>query len=399
VGNDRLPQIAKTFHPDPVVVTGAAIGLVSAFLDFLVFKPNRLAAGAGLTLWDATNPLWAAAIIALWLICLVMGIAGPAHWQSRTAGLAASLVLVANFVLAGISAGDLASATPLARVSPGAGLWLTLLGGYIVLFGTRRQLKSFPVWKWALSAAAPAVLVAFLFGGWLNGLSIVQEYLGREDRFSQELARHIALFGGSVFVGALLGIPLGILSARSGRAEKPITFIANISQTIPSLVLFGLLIAPLAALSGAFPALREFGIHGVGAAPAVIALTLYSLLPLVRNTYVGLRQVDPAITDAGLGMGMSRGQVFRKLEFPLAIPLIMTGIRTAAVQGVGNTAVAALIGAGGLGQFIFQGLGQAAPDLILLGALPIIALALLVDSVMGAAVTLVTSKGTVRAGK
>jgi len=114
----------------------------------------------------------------------------------------------------------------------------------------------------------------------------------------------------------------------------------------------------------------------------MIALVIYSLLPIVVNTYVGLRNVDSAAVDAASGMGMGRWQVFRRVEAPLAAPVALEGVRTAAVQSVGNAAVAALIGAGGLGYFIFQGLSQAAPDLILIGTLPIIALALIVDGAM-----------------
>ena len=192
---------------------------------------------------------------------------------------------------------------------------------------------------------------------------------------------------------------LGIWAARSGVAERPIFFAANISQTLPSLAFFGLLIAPLSALSSAVPALREAGIRGIGATPAVIALTIYALLPIIRNTYVGLRQVDPAVVDAGLGMGMSRGQVFRRIELPLSAPLVLEGIRTAAVQAVGNTAVAALIGAGGLGYFIFAGLGQAAFDLVILGAIPIIVMALVVDAAMRSLVKAASPRGTAATGQ
>ena len=381
------------FAPDPVAATGAVLGLVSVFLPFLDYKTSRLATGTGLALWDTAGWAWTAALALLWLVCLGTAFTGNRFRRARAGGIAASLALVAVFMLAGTQARALAGGSSLARISPDAGIWSALAAAYITLFAVRRALAASPAWKWGLSAAAPAVVAALLLGGWLNNLGVVQEYLNQPERFNQEFVQHVALFAGSVGVGTALGVPLGILSARSGRAEKPVFIIANITQTIPSLVLFGLLIAPLAALSAAFPALQSLGIHGVGAAPAVIALTIYSLLPLVRNTYVGLRQIDPAVIDAGRGMGMSPGQVFRRLEIPLAIPLVMTGVRTAAVQGGGNAAVAALIGAGGLGQFIFQGLGQAAPDLVLLGALPIIALALAVDAVMGAIVAAVKPRG------
>jgi osmoprotectant transport system permease protein len=218
------------------------------------------------------------------------------------------------------------------------------------------------------------------------------EFFGRSERFFQELWQHIFLFGTSVIIGSIIGIWLGIWATRSRRVERPVFFLANITQTIPSLALFGLLIAPLSALSLAFPFLRELGIRGIGTTPALIALVIYSLLPIMRNTFVGLRQVDPAAIDAGLGMGMSRRQLFRRVEMPLAAPLVAEGVRIASVQSVGLAAVAALIGAGGLGFFIFQGFGSST-DLILLGAIPIIILALVVDTVMRLVVRLVTPKG------
>jgi osmoprotectant transport system permease protein len=239
-------------------------------------------------------------------------------------------------------------------------------------------------------------LITILSVGWLDDLSVRREFMGHGARFGQEFWRHITLFAVSVSLGILIGIPLGIWATRSGRAEKPIFFMANITQTIPSLALFGLLIAPLSVLSFRFPFLRELGIRGVGFTPAIIALTIYSLLPIIQNTYVGLRQLDPAVIDAGLGMGMNRFQVFQKIEVPLAAPLILEGVRIASVQGVGLATIAALIGAGGLGFFVFQGLGQATSDLILLGAIPIIILALVVDTIMRITVKLATPKGTTR---
>jgi len=124
------------------------------------------------------------------------------------------------------------------------------------------------------------------------------------------------------------------------------------------------------------------GVGGIGWTPALIALTVYSLLPIIRNTISAFSMIDPSITESGLGIGMSRGQLFYRVELPIAMPVILTGVRISGVQAIGNTAVAALIGAGGLGQFIFQGLGEAAPDLILLGAIPTVALALAADSIL-----------------
>ncbi len=264
---------------------------------------------------------------------------------------------------------------------------------YVLIFASCQGLGGHRLWRHIVSWAGLASVLALLLGGWLNDISVMQEFLGREARFQQEFARHIILSGGSVGAATAIGIPLGVWAAKNARVEKPIFYFANITQTIPSLALFGLLIAPLSVLSFTFPVLRQFGIRGVGMTPALIALVIYSLLPVIRNTYVGLRQLDPGVIDAGRGMGMSRGQIFRRVEMPLASPLVLEGVRTASVQAIGLATVAALIGAGGLGWFVFQGLGQAAADLIILGALPIIILAVAVDALMRLAMRAATPKG------
>ena len=387
-------MIRRLTSCDSVALVGSVIGLSSVLLGWLTLKPNRIVAGTSLHLWESTGWDGTTVILGLWLLCFTLSLLGRGKLSAIILGTAANLILIITFLLAGLAASNLLEGeAPSTRVSLGAGVWITLGAAYIVIFAARQRLPDSPVWRNLVSWTGLAVLGVLLIIGWLNDLSILQEFSGREERFVQELLQHLFLFGSSVAVGTLLGILLGIWATRSNRAKRPIFFITNITQTIPSLALFGLLIAPLSALSFAFPILREFGIRGVGAAPAIIALVIYSLLPIVRNTYVGFHQLDPGVIDAGLGMGMSRRHIFRKLEVPLAAPLVLEGVRIASVQSVGLTAVAALIGAGGLGWFIFQGLGQAATDLILLGAIPIIILALVVDAVMRTIIRLATPKG------
>ena len=375
-------------------MAGSVLGLLSLPLGWLTIRPSRLAAGTSLSLWQALGWEGGAFIIAIWLFCFSLSLKMKGRAYAATLGMAANLNIIATFTLVGLAAKRLISEQPdFARVSLGAGIWINLIAAYILVFAASQRLDQARLLRNLISWAGLVALATLLVLGWLNDLSLLREFRGREERFAQEAVQHVFLFGVSVFIGTLIGVPLGIWTAQSKRAEKPIFFTTNIAQTIPSLALFGLLIAPLSALSTAFPLLRELGIRGVGAAPAVIALIIYSLLPIVRNTHVSLRQIDPAIIDAGLGMGMSRSQIFRRLEVPLATPLVVQGIRIASVQAVGNVAVAALIGAGGLGHFIFEGLGQAAPDLIILGALPIIGLALIVDGTMRVLGRAATPKG------
>jgi osmoprotectant transport system permease protein len=130
------------------------------------------------------------------------------------------------------------------------------------------------------------------------------------------------------------------------------------------------------------PQLAALGVGGIGVAPAIVALVLYALLPVVRNTSAGIAGVDASVIEAGRGMGLTQRQIFRQVELPLALPILLAGLRIVTVQAIGLAVVAALIGAGGLGTFVFEGLGQYAVDLVLLGALPAIFLALAADFVL-----------------
>ncbi len=173
----------------------------------------------------------------------------------------------------------------------------------------------------------------------------------------------------SIGVALLIGLPLGILVARRPAWRRPVLGLANVFQTVPSLALFGLLIPIL----------------GIGAWTAIAALVVYALLPIVRNTYAGITGVDPAVREAGRGMGMSEGELLRLVELPLAAGVILAGVRVATVVSVGIATIAAAIGAGGLGVYIFRGVATVDDTLILAGAIPAALLALLADAVLGLA--------------
>ncbi|MFC1639774.1 ABC transporter permease [Gemmatimonadota bacterium] len=177
--------------------------------------------------------------------------------------------------------------------------------------------------------------------------------------------QHLGLVIASVGIAIVVGVPLGILITRKKKLRGPVLGITNVVQTIPSLALFGFLLA--------------VPFIGLGARNAIIALVAYSLLPIVRNTYAGIDGVDPAVRDAAIGLGMTDWQLLKMVEFPLAMPVFLAGIRVAAVIGVGIATIAAAIGAGGLGVFIFRGLAMVDNGVILAGAVPAAVLALLVD--------------------
>lgn len=182
--------------------------------------------------------------------------------------------------------------------------------------------------------------------------------------------QHLTLASIATLIAIAIGVPLGILLSRKPGWSKAILGFANVMQTIPSLALFGFLIS-----------LPFFG--GIGAKTAIVALVLYALLPVIRNTYSGISQVDPAVKEAGRGMGMTGGQLLFQVELPLASSVIFAGIRIAMVLSIGTATIAAAIGAGGLGEYIFRGLSTVNNTLILAGAIPAALLALLADALLG----------------
>jgi len=181
---------------------------------------------------------------------------------------------------------------------------------------------------------------------------------------------HIVLVAVAMLIAVAVGVPLGIVITRQARLRRWVLGAANVFQTVPSLALFGFLI-PVPLLGG------------IGSRTAVVALVLYALLPVIRNTYSGIAGVDPAVIEAARGMGMTDRQLLRYVELPLALGVIMTGIRVATVISVGIATIAAAIGAGGLGTYIFRGLAMVNNQVILAGAVPAALLALVADFSLG----------------
>src|SRR6478735_5063468 len=201
-------------------------------------------------------------------------------------------------------------------------------------------------------------------------MNVLQFILQNRTEVLDLTAEHLWLVGASIALAVLIGIPLGILITRRPALNKPILGGANIIQTIPSLALFGFLL-PAPWIGARADRL------------AILALTLYALLPLIRNTYTGIKGVDPAVVEAGQGMGMTDRQLLWQVELPLSLGVIIAGVRIAAVLSIGLATIAAAIGAGGLGEYIFRGLAMVNDQVILAGAIPAAGLAILADVSLG----------------
>lgn len=351
----------------------AAGALALLTLPFVVFKANRIVPGDPRVLTQVL-PAWAslgcyAVLLAVAAIALAVGDA-----RARLIAALAGVVVVA---LAVAAAGN--ALTPpgnrVVRIAPGAAWWVLLLALGLLATDAVTRMRPGPALRVLFLVIAVALAWLALAHGTFDHLSIMREYAVNAARFAHEAQRHVWLAAGSLGAAFLTGLPLGILCHRVPRLRGAVLGVLNVIQTIPAIALFGILMAPLGLLAAAWPLAAALGIRGIGAAPAVVALFLYSLLPIVANTVAGLKRVSRAAVEAAHGMGMTSAQVLWRIELPLALPVILTGVRVVLVQNIGMVTVAALIGGGGLGTFVFQGIGQTAIDLVLLGAIPIVALA------------------------
>lgn len=354
----------------------------AALLPFANLSPNRLVSGQPVMLWQALSAWQLGGLTLIGLALLLAALSQPlgGRASSRLALIATLPLLALDFYALGDYAHRaLVDASPAARVSQGATFWILLFVCPLIAIDALQRLRLGLARRALYGLAALAIVIACFAGELLAPLSIMREFANQRDNFLDQLVRHLLLVAGALVPALVVGLPLGLLARRRERLRNGLFSVLNVFQTLPSIAVFGLLIAPLAALGKALPWLGDLGVGGIGAAPAIIALVLYSLLPIVRNTYSGLAGVPGATLEAARGMGMTPRQILWRVEIPLALPVILSGLRIVTVQAIGLTVVAALIGAGGFGAFIFQGLGQYAIDLVLLGAVPTIVLAVVAD--------------------
>ncbi|QQR35709.1 ABC transporter permease subunit [Devosia oryziradicis] len=375
---------------DKLGVLIALIAAAGAALPFALFRANRIVLGEPRSLLDALPGFASGLMIGVLVVGFVTALLRFPVVAKLVSGF---LVLAVLFVSVGWAGFYLTpEGDTFARVSPGAGFWLLVFAFALLVTDALTRLHLAPLIRIGILLAVGIAAGILLWSGNWNDLSILKEYATRAPAFWAEARTHLALAFGSVAIATVVGVPLGIVCYKVRPLRAAVLNVLNIVQTIPSIALFGLLIAPLAWVAANVPGASAIGISGIGAAPAMVALFAYSLLPIVSNTVVGLQSVSPAAVDAARGMGMTGTQRLAQVELPLAFPVILTGIRIVLVQNIGLATIAALIGGGGFGVFVFQGIGQTAMDLVLLGAVPTVALAFAAAVVLDALVEM-TSRG------
>jgi osmoprotectant transport system permease protein len=380
---DRMPRrppiLQTTGHDRVLLLLCVAAWLALFFSGFISSAPNRLARAADFPLWQAPTGAAVAVFLALGFLTATAFLANR-RARSLIASTAAALLVLACLYAAGRFATALSSPDVLAaRQSPGPAFWTIIAASLLALLDLLQQARGALIWQIACPLLLGFACLLFATSGGLDDLSLTKEFISHRTEFGVALLQHIVLVAAALAVALLTGLPLAWLVVRRTDYAPVVFSILNILQTIPSIALFGLLIVPLSALAERLPFLGRLGVSGTGATPAIIALSLYALLPLVRNVVTGFAEVAADVKEAARGLGFdSKGIVF-DVEIPLALPALISGLRIVTVQSIGLAAVAALIGAGGLGTFVFEGIGEYALDLVLLGAFPIIVLALVAD--------------------
>lgn len=379
-------------HNRVLLTLALLLAVAAASLPFLNYAPNRLVSGQPLPLHQLLQGVqWLLPVPVILLLLLAFLPVTRRHLVLTL--LLSEGLFIALIAFSGHQATLLSQqGSPLARTSWGSGFWLS--GGLCLLIAadTISRLTPQVFWRLLLNGQIWLPVIVFLLNGQLEQMALLKEYANRREVFDQAFSRHLLLLVGTLIPTLLIGIPLGWWCAKKAAVQSPVFAVLNVIQTVPSVALFGLLIAPLAGLARALPWLSELGISGIGMAPALIALVLYALLPLVRSVVAGLQQVPKEVIETAEGMGMTRAQIFWQAEVPLALPVLLTGLRVIAVQTVGMAVIAALIGAGGFGAIIFQGLLSSALELVLLGVIPVIAMAVVIDALFKFVLSVIEAK-------
>lgn len=332
------------------------------FLPMGFFKVNRVLNGSVFSLWDFDF---------VWFLVLCAMFSTFRVHNRFISPIRTLFLMVLPSILIYVSQGYLITESfdpNVARISLGPSIYLAIVGTWVLL--STEEKGTFKI------VASLLVLLALFGFGAFPMLGFYKEYINRQTTFFLELQRHLSLAVSSLLFALVPGIYLGYQSTRHPRLREWIMGFVNGFQVAPTLSMLALLMIPLASLGQNFPFLRTLGVKGVGFLPAFIVLSLYALLPITSNTYTAFKQLDPAVMDSAKALGLSSKQIFRKVSFPLALPFIITGIRIAFIQNIGNTILAGLVGGGGMGSLIFLGLAQSATDLILLGSLPVVLMAL-----------------------
>ncbi len=367
---------------DKTLLLLSSIGAAAfVFMALVEVKPNRISQGIKYSSFKFLGIL-GAIILILWVILMALSFYDKKN-KNIIVFIFTSILIITIFWSLQSNTGRYINGSTAARISLSSGFYIQIFCTYMLFSTYTGRVEEYKIIIWISTLVIIGTLSYLMITGAFNDLSLIKEYRIKKTQFYDNLRIHAILTFGAVISGIIIAVPLGFLAYSKKKLEDKIMLPLSIIETIPSLSLFGILLIPLSGL-GKLPFFDAIGVSGIGWAPAYIALTLYTLLPIGRNTLTGFYSVNKNIIEAAQGMGMSKVQVLNRIELPLAFPVIFTGIRIAFIQTIGGAVLAGLVGGGGMGTFVFLGLGEASPDLILLGVLPIVFFTILLDLILKA---------------
>ena len=334
------------------------------FMKQFMFKAEaRIGDRVGLTAKESLGTNFLILVFVTGILFLIVFMKGEKENLNFLAGITASACMGLAVLFAGQAVNVIEVASKSGRVSMSAGCYFYIGIAYLVQVKCNEYIQK--VWKrFVVISVGFAIVIVSFMGGQLDGLSIMKEYVTYHDQFFEYFGNHIRMSFKVVISGVIIGIPLGWIAYKKAKAGRVITTILNIIESIPSLALICVMMFPLSFLSNQFPFLKEHGIAGVGATPVFCALFCYSLFQIVNSMYGALKMVDKQYIDAAKGMGMTHLQIFTKVELPIILPVIISGIRVSLTATILGVTIGFAI------------------DIVMLGTLPIMGMVFLFDFVL-----------------
>ncbi|MGX5776056.1 ABC transporter permease subunit [Methylorubrum zatmanii] len=357
------------------LAAAALVPAIFALLPLLHLAPNRLVTGTPISAGEVLGPwFWPVEGLSALGITLLAACRGRVGSAVAAGACAAAVTLL----LIGLGSGAdtaLAGQPPASRARLAAGAWIGLILLSAALPPAARR-AGLPGGGLVAGAGLGALLTILFASGSLDGLSLAREVRSRRDVLGRTILDHLTLTLGALLLALLVTALLGLWRRGRGAIDLGVSGV----QVVPAIALFGGLVAAGSAVLNALPALRGYGLSALGTGPALVGIAAYLLLPLWRGLEAALRAPDAESLDAARALGLSPRQILTDLRLPLGAAILVSGLRVASVQALGLATLGALVGAGGLGTLVFDGMAQFAPDLILLGALPVIALSLAAET-------------------
>jgi osmoprotectant transport system permease protein len=359
----------------------AASFIAASFaLPLYEIRPNRIAGGVDIFWGDLS---WLSLLVfCVLVLALFVGFLFKKGLRPVMLPMISLVVFCWVIVLLGPSSAPEVAGDRLARISPGLGSLFLLLAA-LVPFLDPQELPTKQKWgpkHLALLMIIPLALILFLsLTGQFSHLGFIKEWAINEDAFFLRILGHLRITAIALALSLSLGPLLAYWAYQSKTFNSLLQPVLNITQTIPSLVFFGFFMTLILGLQRVFPILGEWGIAPLGDVPVILALAIYALFPITKNSLVAFRSVNPGIVDAARGMGFTSREIWLKIRLPLALPILLGGVRIAIIQILGSAVLAKLISGDGLGYFIIEGLNSKADDMVILGVLTLLLLTFLVD--------------------